>query len=112
MFTAVLIPDPATHTMPWLWLAIAGILNSIIALYYYLRVAGAMFLKRSLREIALERAGESIPFERPLLKYAISQRVLLFVFVIPVIALGVFFQPLIDFASGVIRFFNFENIKY
>lgn len=106
LFTALITPNPVTHQAPWLWLAVAGIINSIISLYYYLRVAGALFLKRPLREI-------SMPEERPIrIRFAISQHALLFALVIPVIALGVYFQPLVDFASGIVRFFNFENFRY
>ncbi len=131
LFTALLTPNPVTHNMPFLWLAVAAILNAIVSLYYYLRIVGAMFLKRPLREAALEslrvagagagRVAGAVPGTgaggedatgHATIRFALSQRVLLFAFVIPVIALGVYFQPLIDFASGVMRFFNFENIKY
>jgi len=105
LFTAILRPDSATHSIPLLWLAIAMILNSIVSLYYYLRVAGAMFLKRPLRELSLERAD--IVAQHGTLTYSIPVRILLFTFILPVIGLGVYFQPLVDFASGVIRFFNF-----
>jgi NADH-quinone oxidoreductase subunit N len=105
LFTALLRPDATTHSVPLLWLAIAMILNSIVSLYYYLRVAGAMFLKRPLRELSLERAD--IVARHGTLAYSIPVRLLLFAFIIPVIGLGIYFQPLVDFASGVIRFFNF-----
>ncbi|MDP4199508.1 MAG: NADH-quinone oxidoreductase subunit N [Bacteroidota bacterium] len=116
LFTAILTPNPVTHGMPWLWLAIAAILNSIVSLYYYLRIASAMFLKRPLQELALQGVTDSgkwvvdnpdARYPLSTLRYPLLQRILLFAFVIPVIALGVYFQPLIDFASGVVRFFNF-----
>jgi NADH-quinone oxidoreductase subunit N len=106
LFTALITPNPVTHDAPWLWLAVAGIVNSIISLYYYLRVAGALFLKRPLREIAMP--GEKLPR----IRFAISQQALLLAIAIPVIALGVYFQPLVDFASGIVRFFTFDNFKY
>ncbi len=111
LLSALLTPDVLTHTMPWLWLGIAVILNSLISLYYYLRVAGAMFLKRPLREMAFERIGEQAEPSRAI-RYSIPARVLLMVLLIPVVLLGVYFQPLVDFASGVIRFFNFQNFRY
>ena len=107
LFTAVLRPDPATHSVPLLWLAIVLILNSIVSLYYYLRVAGAMFLKRPLRDLALERVGTVGTLPHAAIAYSLPVQVLLFAFVIPVIALGIYFQPLVDFASGVIRLFSF-----
>jgi NADH-quinone oxidoreductase subunit N len=105
LFTALLAPDPVTHTMPWLWLAIAVILNSVISLYYYLRVAGAMFLKRPLREQGLKQNAEA-----PVYSFFHTKpypALLLFALLIPVIALGVYFQPLVNYASEVIRFFDF-----
>jgi len=111
LLNALLTPDMATHSMPWLWLGIAVILNSLISLYYYLRVAGAMFLKRPLREMAFERLGEQAEPLRTI-RYSVPVRMLLLVLLIPVVVLGVYFQPLVDFASGVIRFFNFNNVPY
>ncbi len=111
VLSALLTPDAATHATPWLWLAVFVILNSLISLYYYLRVASAMFLKRPLRELSLERiGGPSAPTAR--LRNSIPATGLLLALVIPVILLGVYFQPLVDFASGVVRFFNFQNLPY
>jgi len=115
VLTAVLTPDAITHTYPWMWLGVAVILNSVLSLYYYLRVAAAMFLKRPLREMALAAdAGSGIPetflreeIGRTRIRYSIPAIVLLFGLAVPTVALGVYFKPLVDFASGVIRFFNF-----
>jgi NADH-quinone oxidoreductase subunit N len=110
LFTALLTPDPVTHTMPWLWLAIAVIINSVISLYYYLRVAGAMFLKRPLREQGLKQSAGapvySLFYTKP------YPALLLFALLIPVLVLGVYFQPLVNYASEVIRFFNFQNYRW
>ena len=112
LFTALLTPEHTTHTIPWLWLAVVAIANAIVALYYYLRVAGAMFLKRPLRDMALERAGEVSAIGPTAISYGWSATILLFAFIVPVLLLGVYFQPLVDFASGVVRFFSFNNIRY
>ncbi|MBI4834200.1 MAG: NADH-quinone oxidoreductase subunit N [Planctomycetes bacterium] len=66
----------------WYWLAVIGAMNSVIALYYYARVIRAMFL-----ETPSEAAG--LP-SRVSLYYSI----LLVIFVIPVLALGVYWVPL------------------
>ncbi|HIE28621.1 TPA: NADH-quinone oxidoreductase subunit N [Candidatus Poribacteria bacterium] len=58
----------------WYWLAIVGVINSVIALYYYVRVVKAMFLEES------SETG-SLSISRPHL-------VLLIIFVIPTILLG------------------------
>jgi len=111
VLSALLTPDVTRQGIPWLWLGVAVILNSLISLYYYLRVAGAMFLKRPLREMAFERIGE--PGEtRRIIRYSMPAMVLLLCLLVPVILLGVYFQPLVDFASGVVRFFNFQNFRY
>jgi NADH-quinone oxidoreductase subunit N len=110
LFSAILTPDPLTHHAEWLWLAVVAILNSVIALYYYLRVAGAMFLKRPLREIAL--GVQPATTERGAYRYSVPNMILLVVFIVPVFVLGIYFQPLVDFASGVVRFFSFNNLRY
>ena len=117
LFTAILRPNPITHEMKWLWLAIAIILNSVISLYYYMRVAGAMFLKRPLKErsawwVAASPAPASSTMMDGTITYGLPVKLLLFAFLVPVVLLGVYFQPLVDFASGVIRFFNFQMYKY
>jgi NADH-quinone oxidoreductase subunit N len=113
LFSAILTPVAAgtAHQPMWLWLALVGIVNTLLSLYYYLRVIGAMYLKRSVRELALERAHLEI-VEEPRLRYPLFAQVLIFAFIAPVILLGIYFQPLVDFASGVIRFFTFDNITF
>ncbi len=106
LLTALLTPDDKLHTIPWLWLGIAVILNSTISLYYYLRVAAAMFLRRPIGASALERISEEIV--RPqAIRYSIPVIAFLFILIIPVVLLGVYFQPLVDLASGVVHFFNY-----
>jgi len=58
----------------WYWLAIVGIINSVIALYYYVRIVKAMFL---------EDSPETTP-----LKFSPAHLILLIIFVIPTILLG------------------------
>ena len=121
LFTAILTPDRLTHEVRWLWLAIVVVLNSVIGLYYYLRVAGAMFLKRPIREMTAWWTGtlQQAPASpspsmvmNDVITYKLPVKLLLFALLIPVLLLGVYFQPLVDFASGVIRFFDFQNYKY
>ena len=72
------------------WLAVVGVANSVVSLFYYMRVAKAMFLEE----------GEKIPASGG---FGLVQSVLLVVLVVPVLIFGVFFGPLIDlaeFASG------------
>ncbi len=76
------------------WLAVVGILNSVIALYYYARILKAMFLDKA-DDIASSGLTVS-PF----------YITLLVVLVIPTILLGVYWAPLADFASYSVEFFK------
>ena len=56
------------------WLAIVGLLNSVVSLYYYARIVKAMFLETS-------DETETIPFSR-------GNVALLIVFVVPTLVIG------------------------
>ncbi len=68
------------------WLAIIGVLNSVISLYYYVRVIKTMYL---------DEASTETPLQLPAL-----YRVLLFALVIPTILLGVYWNPLYQWAAA------------
>ncbi|MBD3162086.1 MAG: NADH-quinone oxidoreductase subunit NuoN [Candidatus Eisenbacteria bacterium] len=65
------------------WLAVVGILNSVISLYYYARILKAMYLER------VDETGEAPP-----LRLAPSHSVLLVVLAAPTVLLGIFWAPL------------------
>ena len=74
------------------WLAVVGAANSVVSLWYYMRVAKKMFM-----EGMGEEAGAPI-------KPHISQAVLYGVLVVPVLLLGIFWSPLVNlarFAAGI-----------
>lgn len=48
LFSAVIEKGPSYY-----WLALAGVINSVISLYYYARIIKAMFLEEARTEIAL-----------------------------------------------------------
>ncbi len=104
LLTTLLTPDAHFHTMPWLWLGIVVILNSVISLYYYLRVAAAMFLRRPIGAYTIERMSGEAPSPEAI-RYGIPVMTLLLILIVPVIALGIYFQPLVDLASGVVQMF-------
>jgi len=74
------------------WLAIVGILNSVVALYYYARVLKAMFFDQSTDES---------PVAIKISPYYVT---LLAVLVIPTIALGVYWAPLADLTNHSVEF--------
>ena len=51
----------AINSREWAWLAIIGIINSVISLYYYMNVARAMYFEK----------GEGLVLERPALSLAV-----------------------------------------
>jgi NADH-quinone oxidoreductase subunit N len=75
-------------------LAIIALLNSVVSLYYYVRVLKHMYLIRP----EADTPGWRIP--------SLNTAVLL-ILVIPVIIFGIYFTPLIDFAKNSITILGF-----
>ncbi|MCH9008073.1 NADH-quinone oxidoreductase subunit N, partial [candidate division KSB1 bacterium] len=73
------------------WLAEVGLLNSVVALYYYARVVRAMFLEKSEDEAVSLTVSP----------YYVT---LLAVLVIPTLVLGVYWAPLADLANYSVEF--------
>jgi NADH-quinone oxidoreductase subunit N len=74
----------------WIWLAVAGALNSVISLYYYVRVFRNIFL----------RSAEQ---EQPPLKFGFSANVIVLLLLVPTLLLGVYFSPLVNLAQASVR---------
>jgi len=77
----------------WIWLAIVGAINSVISLYYYVRVLRNMFLRDP------EGNSEPIVFPAP-------QLTLLVLLTIPTILFGLYFTPIVDFANASLLMFG------
>jgi NADH-quinone oxidoreductase subunit N len=77
----------------WLWLAIVGALNSVIALYYYVRVIRNMFLRGG------EQAGEGLSFSR-------LQIATVLVLLVPTLLFGLYFTPLSELAQASVKIFG------
>ncbi len=77
----------------WIWLAVVGALNSVVSLYYYVRVVRNMFLR--------DPAEDKSPIE-----FSTAQMVVLVGLVIPTILFGLYFAPLVDFANASIVMFG------
>jgi NADH-quinone oxidoreductase subunit N len=71
----------------WIWLAVVGALNSVVSLYYYVRIIRNMYL----------REPETPP--APVILTG-AQTVLLLVFLVPTLGLGLYFAPLVDWAHA------------
>ncbi len=74
-------------------LAVIGVLNSVVSLYYYARVLRNMFLRDP---------GSS---DRDL-KFSPAQVVLVLILVIPTILLGLYFTPLVEYAQASVSMFG------
>lgn len=71
----------------WFWLAIIGALNSVVSLYYYVRILRNMFLREP------EGAPKELTFSR-------TQVAILLILLIPTLLLGIWFTPLVDYAQA------------
>lgn len=88
LFAAVIKGGPAFY-----WLAVVGVINSVISLYYYARIIKAMFLDKGEEKETV--VG---------LKISPYYVTLLAVLVIPTILLGVYWAPLADLANYSVDF--------
>lgn len=77
----------------WIWLAVVGAINSVISLYYYVRVLRNMFLRDP------EVNQEPLVFSKP-------QLTLLVVLMVPTILFGLYFTPIVEFANASVAMFG------
>jgi NADH-quinone oxidoreductase subunit N len=73
----------------WVWLAVVGALNSVIALYYYVRVLKQMYFEPSTQTAMLDVDK--------------TQQALTLALVIPVLLFGVYFGPLASLAQQSVK---------
>lgn len=77
-------------------IAIIGVLNSVVSLYYYVRVIRNLFLREE------DKATEGT-FSFPL-----AQQVLIFSLLIPTLYFGLFFNELVEFAQYSVAMFGLQ----
>jgi NADH-quinone oxidoreductase subunit N len=73
----------------WVWLAVVGVLNSIVGLYYYLMILKYIYLYRLADQ---DEDKHAVPISRPV-------TIALVVLVLGVLLLGTLFGPWFGFAS-------------
>lgn len=71
----------------WFWLALIGVVNSVVSLYYYVRVIRNMYIRDPV-----SAAGP--------LSFDLGPRMFLLLLLIPNIALFLYFTPIVDFAQA------------
>ncbi len=92
-FIAKLYLFGAVVNAGWIWLvAIAGI-TTVISLFYYIRVARNLFF--------FKPAGKLMP-----IKFELGSKIFLFVLLIPTLLLGIYFEPVLNFAKNSIQMFG------
>lgn len=84
----VLVFAAAIETKSLIWLAVLGVINAIVGIYYYLMILKVIYLDRG------ENEEEPLPVPRP---YAVA----LAVCIIGILLLGTLFAPWFDWASAV-----------
>jgi NADH-quinone oxidoreductase subunit N len=77
----------------WVWLAVVAGLNTVISLYYYVRVIRNMFLRPT------EQPGIPMAFGR-------LQMTMVTVLLVPTLLLGLYFGPLVEMAQASVKIFG------
>jgi NADH-quinone oxidoreductase subunit N len=77
----------------WAWLALVGALNSVISLYYYVRIFRNMYLRPSEQHTAP-------------LNFTMMQKATVLVMLVPTILLGLYFSPLVQLAQASVKIFG------
>jgi NADH-quinone oxidoreductase subunit N len=77
----------------WVWLAVVAGLNTVISLYYYVRVIRNMFLRPT------EHPGTPMAFGR-------LQMTMVTVLLVPTLLLGLYFGPLVELAQASVKIFG------
>jgi NADH-quinone oxidoreductase subunit N len=77
----------------YIWLAVIGLLNSVVSLYYYVKILKNMFL---LRPTGSEEA----------LKFGAGDTIILLILIVPTIFFGIYFTPLTKFAEYSVQMFG------
>lgn len=78
----------------WVWLAVVGALNSVVALYYYVRILRNMYLVAPTRQV-----------QTPL-EFTMLQKAIVMVLLVPTLLFGLYFSPLVQLAQASVRIFG------
>jgi NADH-quinone oxidoreductase subunit N len=87
IFKAVLQAD-------YIWLAVIGILNSVVSLFYYVKIFRNMFL----RGVEAGETAKTFEFSAPSI-------IMLFIFVIPTLLFGIYYTPIVAWAESSVKIF-------
>ena len=85
IFTAVLKSD-------FIWLAVVGVLNSVVSLYYYVKIFRNMYLK------GVDNPGEPMQF-------SFGGQLLVLALAIPTLVFGILYEPIAEWAKNSVSIF-------
>ncbi|HTY37926.1 MAG TPA: NADH-quinone oxidoreductase subunit N [Bacteroidota bacterium] len=71
----------------WVWLAIVGAINSVVSLYYYVRVVRNVFLR--------DPEGNAAP-----ISFSAPQIAIVLLLVVPTLLFGLYYTPIIELANA------------
>jgi NADH-quinone oxidoreductase subunit N len=77
----------------WIWLAIVGAINSVISLYYYVRIFRNIFLR--------ETEGSKEPIH-----FSVWQIAIVLLLVVPTVVFGLYFTPIVNAAIASVKMFG------
>ncbi|MBI3586662.1 MAG: NADH-quinone oxidoreductase subunit N [Ignavibacteriales bacterium] len=77
----------------WVWLAVVGALNSVVSLYYYVRVVRNMFLR--------DPEGSTEP-----IRFSFPQMAILLLLLVPTLLFGLFYSPIVELANASVLMFG------
>jgi NADH-quinone oxidoreductase subunit N len=92
-FVAKLYIFGAAISGGWIWLVTIAGITTVISLFYYIRVVRNMFFYEA------EKEALNLNFDR-------SSRIILLMLLVPTLLLGIYFEPLIEFARSSITMFG------
>ncbi len=78
----------------WVWLAVVGAINSVISLYYYVRVLRNMYLRSDERHANLS------------LEFGLAQKLVVMLLLFPTLLFGLYFTPLVQLAQASVKIFG------
>jgi NADH-quinone oxidoreductase subunit N len=85
IFTAVIKAN-------YIWLAVVGVLNSVVSLYYYVKIIRNMYLR-------------NIDDDAKVMEFPAMSLVLILILAIPTLVFGLFYAPLVAWAESSVKLF-------
>jgi NADH-quinone oxidoreductase subunit N len=76
----------------YIWLAVVGVLNSVVSLFYYVKVIRNMYIR------GMDKGNEPLSYSAPAI-------IVVLLLVIPTLVLGLWFNPLVEWANKSVNLF-------